>query len=86
VRGSIVRVLRKRQDAFSIVDFTASFRNGKISGYGYTRFSKFQGEGGKFAITGGTGSYNDVRGASASSLSHQFAGSGLSLCLARALE
>jgi hypothetical protein len=63
VRGSFVRVFRKQQDALFIVDFTATLRNGKVSGYGYTRFSKFEREGGKFAIVGGTGSYNDVRGA-----------------------
>ena len=63
VRGSFVRIFRKRDDALFIVDFTATFRNGKISGYGYTRFSNFQAQGGKFAVVGGTESYNDVRGA-----------------------
>ncbi len=63
LRGSIVRIFPKQQDALFIVDVTTTFRNGKVSGYGYSRFSKFQGEGAKFAVVGGTGRYNNVRGA-----------------------
>jgi hypothetical protein len=62
VKTTFVRVFRKQQDARFIVDFQATLPNGKITGYGSARFSSFQKGGSKFAITGGTGTYNEVRG------------------------
>jgi hypothetical protein len=62
LRATVVRVFRRQQDSLVVGDFTATFRNGKITAYGHATFRKFQAEGAKFAITGGTGSYNDVRG------------------------
>jgi hypothetical protein len=62
VKTTFVRVFRKQQDARFIADFQAAFPNGKITGYGSARFSSFQKGGSGFAITGGTGTYNEVRG------------------------
>jgi hypothetical protein len=60
-KATFVRV-RKRLNIVFIVDFTASLHNGKVTAYGAGRAAKF-GPGLKVAITGGTESYNDARGA-----------------------
>jgi hypothetical protein len=61
-RLTAVKLLRKAKDALFIVDITTQLRRGKITFYGVGKFGGFR-KGLKLAITGGTGSYNDARGA-----------------------
>jgi hypothetical protein len=61
-RLTFAKNLPKANDAIFIVDVTTQLRAGKITAYGSGRFRALR-KGLKFAITGGTGDYNDARGA-----------------------
>jgi hypothetical protein len=62
VKVTLVKRFRKRNDVLFIVDSTDRFAKGKISTYGYAKFSAVR-KGVKIAIIGGTGIYNQARGA-----------------------
>jgi hypothetical protein len=62
VKLTFVKLFPKRNDVLFIVDSTDRFAKGKISTYGYGRFSAGR-KGLKIAIIGGTGIYNQARGA-----------------------
>jgi hypothetical protein len=61
-RATFVKIFRKRNDGLFIADVTTHLRRGSITAYGTGKFRKFR-TGLKFAITGGTGSYNQAQGA-----------------------
>jgi len=61
-RLTFVKVLRKANDVFFILDITTHLPGGEITVYGDGKFGGFR-NGLKFAITGGTGSYNQAQGA-----------------------
>jgi hypothetical protein len=54
---------RGQRDGYFIIDITVLLPKGKITVYGSSRFSQEEGRGAKYAVTGGTGSYNNARGA-----------------------
>lgn len=54
---------RGERDGYFIIDVTVVLPKGKVTVYGASRFSQETGRGAKFAVTGGTGAYNNVRGA-----------------------
>jgi hypothetical protein len=52
-----------KQDGMYIIDASVLFSDGKISIYSGGRFSEFENDGGAvFAVTGGTGAYQDATG------------------------
>jgi hypothetical protein len=54
---------RGERDGYFIIDVTVVLPKGKVTVYGASRFSQEEGRGAKYAVTGGTGAYNNVRGA-----------------------
>lgn len=54
---------RGERDGHFIIDVTVVLPKGKVTVYGAARFSQEEGRGAKFAVTGGTGAYRNVRGA-----------------------
>lgn len=60
LRLTIVKTVGQ-EDALVIVDYTAQLADGNISGYGPFKFSDLT-AGATFAVTGGTGIYDQVRG------------------------